>query len=43
MQKYESASHYCRPYFNDGEKPFRDVRDFQWIFGYQGRLVTHHV
>jgi len=29
MQEYESASHYYRPDFNDKEKPFKDVRDFQ--------------
>lgn len=29
MQEYESASHYYRPDFNDAEKPFRDIRDFQ--------------
>ncbi len=29
MQEYESASHYYRPDFNDAEKPFKDVRDFQ--------------
>ena len=29
MQEYESASHYYRPDFNDPEKPFKDVRDFQ--------------
>ena len=29
MQEYESASHYYRPDFNDREKPFKDVRDFQ--------------
>lgn len=29
MQEYESASHYYRPDFNDKEKPFKDIRDFQ--------------
>ena len=29
MQAYESASHYYRPDFDDKEKPFKDVRDFQ--------------
>jgi len=29
MQEYESASHYYRPDFDDAEKPFRDIRDFQ--------------
>ncbi len=29
MQEYESASHYYRPNFDDAEKPFRDIRDFQ--------------
>jgi putative pyruvate formate lyase activating enzyme len=29
MQEYESASYYYRPDFNDKEKPFRDIRDFQ--------------
>jgi putative pyruvate formate lyase activating enzyme len=29
MQEYESASHYYRPDFNDVEKPFRDIRDFE--------------
>ncbi len=29
MQEYESASHYYRPDFNDAEKPFRDIRDFE--------------
>jgi putative pyruvate formate lyase activating enzyme len=29
MQEYESASHYYRPDFEDAEKPFRDIRDFQ--------------
>jgi putative pyruvate formate lyase activating enzyme len=29
MQEYESASHYYRPNFNDKEKPFKDIRDFQ--------------
>jgi putative pyruvate formate lyase activating enzyme len=28
MQEYESASHYYRPDFNDKEKPFKDIRDF---------------
>ena len=29
MQEYESASYYYRPDFNDAEKPFKDIRDFQ--------------
>ena len=29
MQEYESASHYYRPNFDDAEKPFRDIRDFE--------------
>ena len=29
LQEYESASHYYRPDFNDKEKPFKDIRDFQ--------------
>jgi putative pyruvate formate lyase activating enzyme len=29
MQEYESASYYYRPDFNDGEEPFRDIRDFR--------------
>ena len=29
MQEYESASHYYRPDFNDKDKPFKDIRDFQ--------------
>jgi len=29
MQEYESASHYYRPDFNDREKPFKDIRDFE--------------
>src|SRR6476661_2589798 len=29
MQEYESASHYYRPDFDDAEKPFKDIRDFE--------------
>src|SRR6187549_3615031 len=29
MQEYESASYYYRPNFDDAEKPFKDIRDFQ--------------
>ncbi len=29
MQEYESASYYYRPDFEDHEKPFKDIRDFQ--------------
>ena len=29
MQEYESASHYYRPDFDDKDKPFKDIRDFQ--------------
>jgi putative pyruvate formate lyase activating enzyme len=29
MQEYESASFYYRPDFNDKDKPFKDIRDFQ--------------
>ncbi|MCA1592506.1 MAG: radical SAM protein [Acidobacteria bacterium] len=29
MQEYDGASHYYRPDFNDSEKPFKDIRDFQ--------------
>ena len=29
MQEYESASHCYRPDFNDKDKPFKDIRDFQ--------------
>jgi putative pyruvate formate lyase activating enzyme len=29
MQDYESASHYYRPDFEDKDKPFKDIRDFQ--------------
>ena len=29
MQEYESASYYYRPNFEDPEKPFKDIRDFQ--------------
>jgi putative pyruvate formate lyase activating enzyme len=28
LQEYESASHYYRPDFDDGQKPFKDIRDF---------------
>jgi putative pyruvate formate lyase activating enzyme len=28
MQEYESASYYYRPDFNDGDEPFKDIRDF---------------
>ena len=29
IQEYESASYYYRPDFNDKDKPFRDIRDFE--------------
>jgi len=29
MQEYESASHYYRPDFDDKDKPFKDIHDFQ--------------
>ena len=29
MQEYESASHYYRPNFDDKDKPFKDIRDFE--------------
>jgi putative pyruvate formate lyase activating enzyme len=29
MQEYDGTSHYYRPDFNDAEKPFKDIRDFQ--------------
>ena len=29
LQEYESASYYYRPDFNNKEKPFKDIRDFQ--------------
>ena len=29
MQEYESASYYYRPDFEDADKPFKDIRDFQ--------------
>jgi putative pyruvate formate lyase activating enzyme len=29
MQEYESASYYYRPNFDDKDKPFKDIRDFQ--------------
>jgi putative pyruvate formate lyase activating enzyme len=29
LQEYESASYYYRPDFEDKEKPFKDIRDFQ--------------
>ena len=29
LQEYESASYYYRPDFNDKEKPFKDIRDFE--------------
>jgi putative pyruvate formate lyase activating enzyme len=29
VQEYESASYYYRPDFNDKDKPFKDIRDFQ--------------
>ena len=29
LQEYESASYYYRPDFNDKDKPFKDIRDFQ--------------
>lgn len=29
LQEYESAAHYYRPNFDDKEKPFADIRDFQ--------------
>lgn len=29
IQEYEAASFYYRPDFNDAEKPFKDIRDFQ--------------
>ena len=31
MQEYESASHYYRPNFDDKDKPFKDIRDFEQI------------
>jgi len=29
MQEYESAAHYYRPDFNDRDRPFKDIRDFE--------------
>lgn len=29
LQEYEAASYYYRPDFNDKDKPFKDMRDFQ--------------
>jgi putative pyruvate formate lyase activating enzyme len=29
VQEYKSASYYYRPDFNDKDKPFKDIRDFQ--------------
>lgn len=29
MQEYESASYYYRPDFEDADKPFKDIRDFE--------------
>lgn len=29
LQEYEAASYYYRPDFDDKEKPFKDIRDFQ--------------
>ncbi len=29
LQEYESASYYYRPDFNDKDKPFKDIRDFE--------------
>jgi putative pyruvate formate lyase activating enzyme len=29
MQEYDGASHYYRPDFDDRDKPFKDIRDFQ--------------
>lgn len=29
VQEYESSSYYYRPDFNDKDKPFKDIRDFQ--------------
>jgi putative pyruvate formate lyase activating enzyme len=29
VQEYESASYYYRPNFDDKDKPFKDIRDFQ--------------
>jgi putative pyruvate formate lyase activating enzyme len=31
LQEYDGASHYYRPDFTDGEKPFKDIRDFQQV------------
>jgi putative pyruvate formate lyase activating enzyme len=31
LQEYNGASHYYRPDFNDSEKPFKDIRDFQQV------------
>ncbi len=31
MQEYDGAAFYYRPDFNDNEKPFRDIRDFELI------------
>lgn len=38
MQEYESASYYYRPDFNDAEKPFKDIRDFQKE--YESKIVV---
>jgi putative pyruvate formate lyase activating enzyme len=29
LQEYDGAAHYYRPDFDDSEKPFKDIRDFQ--------------
>lgn len=29
MQEFDGAAHYYRPDFNDPEKPFKDIRDFE--------------
>lgn len=38
MQEYESASYYYRPDFNDADKPFKDIRDFQKE--YESKIVV---
>jgi hypothetical protein len=31
MQEYDGAAFYYRPDFDDGETPFRDIRDFESV------------
>ena len=29
VQEFDGSSYYYRPDFNDAERPFRDIRDFE--------------